>query len=198
MRGEVRSGRREGVGRWRRKRHARGEGPTQGLEAAQGTRGAHEEHLVHVRDLGGVKAQRLVEGRRVLPSRREGMRCGGERCEPGGGRAWGVVAARQAACTGERPDSRLGGQGHARRAHVEHEAHGRDAGSVKTQRLVEGARVLPSRREGHMRCGARCAPGGGRVWGGGGASGLHGEGPTRGCWGPGHARSAPGTCPAWS
>jgi hypothetical protein len=43
----------------------------------------------------------------------EGMQCGGERCEPGGGRAWGVVAARQAACTGKRPDSRLGGQGHA-------------------------------------------------------------------------------------
>ena len=30
------------------------------------------------------------------------------------------------------------------------------------------------------RCGARCAPGGGRVWGGGGASGMHGEGPTQG------------------
>jgi len=28
------------------------------------------------------------------------MRCGGERCEPGSGRARGVVAARQAACTG--------------------------------------------------------------------------------------------------
>ena len=31
-----------------------------------------------------------------------------------------------------------------------------------------------------MRCGARCAPGGGRVWGGGGASGMHEEGPTQG------------------
>ena len=31
-----------------------------------------------------------------------------------------------------------------------------------------------------MRCGARCAPGGGRAWGGGGASGMHGEGPTQG------------------
>jgi len=48
----------------------------------------------------------------------EGRACdaGGERCEPGGGRACGVVAARQAACTGKRPDSRLGGQGHARSA----------------------------------------------------------------------------------
>ena len=56
------------------KRHARGEGPTQGL-GAKGTRGArsaHVEHVAHVRDAGGVKAQRLVEGRCVLPSRREG------------------------------------------------------------------------------------------------------------------------------
>jgi hypothetical protein len=32
----------------------------------QGTRGAHLEHPSHVRDLGGIKAQRLVEGVRVL------------------------------------------------------------------------------------------------------------------------------------
>jgi hypothetical protein len=69
------------------KRHARGEGPTQGL-GAKGTRGAHSEHVVHGRDAGGVEAQRLVEGR-PLPSRREGMRCGGEMYEPGGGRAPG-------------------------------------------------------------------------------------------------------------
>jgi hypothetical protein len=65
--------------KWRHdKRHARGKGPGQGL-GAKGTRGAHVEHEVHGRDAGGVKAQRLVEGRRALPSRREGMRCrGGE------------------------------------------------------------------------------------------------------------------------
>ena len=59
------------------KRHARGEGPTQGLHGGQGhARRAHVEHFAHGRDAGGVEAQRLVEGRRVLPSRREGMRCG--------------------------------------------------------------------------------------------------------------------------
>ena len=42
----------------------------------QGTRGAHVEHLVHARDAGRVKTQRLVERLRVLPSRREGIRCG--------------------------------------------------------------------------------------------------------------------------
>jgi hypothetical protein len=66
------------------KRHV-ARGPTQGL-GAKGTRGAHVEHVAHVRDAGGVKAQRLVEVRRALPSRREGMRCGGER---GGSRVAG-------------------------------------------------------------------------------------------------------------
>jgi hypothetical protein len=113
--GEVGAARREGLGWWRHTRGVHGDGPTQGL-GAKGTRGAHVEHAAHGRDAGGVKAQRLVEGRRALPSRGEVMRCGGERCEPGGGRACGVVAARQAACTGERPNSRLGGQGHARSA----------------------------------------------------------------------------------
>jgi hypothetical protein len=168
-----------------------GERLTQGLGNKACTRGAHVEHLVHGRDAGGVKAQRLVEGRRALPSRGEGMRCGGERCETGrreglwcgGGatsgmhgekarlKAWGpraraertrnmllmsvtlevsklsgwlkafaicrvegracdaggeVRAGRreglgcgggtQESCTGEMPDSRLGGQGHARSA----------------------------------------------------------------------------------
>eukprot|EP00964_Phaeocystis_antarctica_P072477 scaffold44333_cov59-Phaeocystis_antarctica.AAC.5 len=49
-------------------------------------RRAHEEHAVHVHDAGRVEAQRLVELRRVLPGRKEGiiMRCGA-RCGPGGG-----------------------------------------------------------------------------------------------------------------
>ena len=38
----------------------------------QGVRRAHEEHAVHVRDAGRVEAQRLVEVRRALPSRKEG------------------------------------------------------------------------------------------------------------------------------
>ena len=48
------------------------------------------------------------------------------------------------------------------------------------------------RVEGRGTCdaGRGCGPGGGRVWGGGGASGMLGVGPTQGCWGPGHARGA--------
>ena len=47
-------------------------------------RGAHVEHVAHVRDAGRVEAQRLVERRRALPSRKEGVRCGA-RCGPGAG-----------------------------------------------------------------------------------------------------------------
>ena len=70
MRGEVRAGRREGVGRRRRKRHARGKARLKAW-GPQGTRGAHVEHGPHGRYLGGVEAQRLVERRRALPSRKE-------------------------------------------------------------------------------------------------------------------------------
>jgi len=263
---------------WRHdKRHVHWDGLTQGL-GAKGTRGAHVEHGVHVRDAGGVEAQRLVEGRRGLPSRGEGMRCEGERCEPGGGRrhreaahkrhargrphsrltqglrakgtrgertknmrfmvvtlevsklsgwlkadaccrvegracdAGGRGASREAggpvwcgggttsaACTGNARLKACGGQGHARRAHVEHVAHGRDAGGVEAQRLVERPRVLPSRREG-MRCGG--GRGASREAGG---RGVHGGGTQEACTGPdlrpggqGHARSTRRTWSAWS
>ena len=81
-------GRREGVGWRRRNRHVHGEGPAQGC-GGQGTRGAHVEHAAHVRDLGRVEAERLVERRRALPSRKVGMRCG-KRYGPGGVRALGT------------------------------------------------------------------------------------------------------------
>ena len=64
-----------------------GEGPTQDC-GGQGTRGAHEEHLAHVRDLGGVEAERLVEHRRGLPSRKGSVGTGAT-CGLGGGRVWG-------------------------------------------------------------------------------------------------------------
>ena len=64
-----------------------GEGPTQGW-GGQGTRGAHVEHDFHIRDLGRVEAERLVERRRVLPRPKEGTRCGAK-CGPAGGRACG-------------------------------------------------------------------------------------------------------------
>ena len=86
-----------------------GEGPTQGC-GGQGTRGAHKEHAVHVRDLGRVEAERLVERRRVLPSRKGGMQRG-ERCGPGGVRALGGGGA--IGTHGAGPNSRLWEPGHA-------------------------------------------------------------------------------------
>ena len=55
-------------------RGVHGDGLTQGC-GSHGTRGAHVEHAVHVRDLGRVEAERLVERRRALPSRKAGMQC---------------------------------------------------------------------------------------------------------------------------
>ena len=81
------------------KRHARGKGPAQGL-GAKGTRGAHSEHAAHVCDAGGVEAQRLVEGRRGLPSRREGMRCGAGEVRAGRREGLWCGGGTQEACTG--------------------------------------------------------------------------------------------------
>eukprot|EP00964_Phaeocystis_antarctica_P136110 scaffold100520_cov42-Phaeocystis_antarctica.AAC.1 len=88
---------------------------------------------------------------------------------------------------GEGPTQGCGGQD-TRGAHFEHAVHVLHAGRVEAQRLVERLRVLPSRKEG-VQCGARCRRGGGRACVGNGASGMHGEGPTKG-WGPQGMRRA--------
>jgi hypothetical protein len=181
------------------KRHARGKGPTQGL-GAKGTRGAHVEHGAHGRDAGGVEAQRLVEGRRLLPSRREGMRCRGERGASREAGGPGVVAAHKRHARGKGPTQGLGAKG-TRGAHGEHVGHGRDAGGVEAQRLVEGRRGLPSRREG-MRCGggevrARRREGLG-CGGGTTQAACTWKRPVSRLGGHGHARSAQRTCRSWS
>jgi len=231
-------------------------GPTQGL-GAKGTRGEHVEHVAHVRDAGGVEAQRLVEGRCALPSRREGMRCGGERREPEGGRArggggtqeactgkarlkaWGPRAraertpnmlymvvtlevlklsgwlkadascrvegrghamrgdryepgggracwgggGTQEACTGKRPDSRPVGAKGTRGAHSEHVAHVCDAGGVEAQRLwLKPTRPAES-KGGHAMRGGRGASreaGGPVVWWRHDKRHARGKGPTQG------------------
>ena len=84
--------------------HARG--LPQGL-GAKGTRGAHVEHEAHGRDAGGVEAQWLVEGRRALPSQREGHAIQGGEVRAGRWEDLGCGGGTQEACTGKRPDSRL-------------------------------------------------------------------------------------------
>ena len=58
----------------------------------RGTRGAHKKHGVHGCDAGRVEAQRLVERRRFLPSRKEGIG-GGRHASREAGRAWGGCGA---------------------------------------------------------------------------------------------------------
>ena len=123
----------------------------------RGEGSTHHKHAAHACDARRVEAQRLVERRRVLPSRKEGIRSG-VRCQPGGERAVGAVVV-QAACT-RRARLEVRGEGST---HHKHAAHACDARRVEAQRLVERRRVLPSRKEG-MRCGTRCGPGGERAW----------------------------------
>jgi len=103
---EVRTGRREGLWWRRRKPHARSMCLTQGL-GAKGTRGAHVEHGAHGRDAGGLEVQRMVERRRALPSRKEGMRC--MMCEVRTGRREGLGGRRRKPHARSMPDPRLGG-----------------------------------------------------------------------------------------
>ena len=118
MRGERGASREAGgpVVWWRHdKRHARGNGPGQGLGAtrARAERTSNMPYMVVTLEVlklsGWLKA--------VASCRVEGRACdaGGGRCELGGGRAWGGGGA-QEACAGKRPDSRPGGEGHARSA----------------------------------------------------------------------------------
>ena len=99
------------------KRHARGEGPTQGL----GAKGTREERTWNMKPMVvTLEVSKLSGWLKALASCRvegEGMRCRGERCasrEAGGPVVWWRHT--QEACTGKRPGSRLGGQGHARSA----------------------------------------------------------------------------------
>ena len=87
--------------------------PGSKLWGGQSTRRAHGEHVAHVCDLGHVEAERLVERRRVLPSRKAGVRCE-KRCGPGGVRALGSGDA-IGACTGMTRLKAGGGRARAER-----------------------------------------------------------------------------------
>ena len=159
----------------------------------QGTRGAHREHAVHVRDLGRVKAHQLVERRRALPSRKEGTRCGA-RCvdREAGGRGGGGASG----VHGEGPT-----QGVRVRARAK-----RTSNICFMSVTLEVSKLTgwlnadaPCRVEGgHVQYGTRCGQVGAGGRGGGGASGMHGEKARPKAWGPGHARSARRTSGAWS
>ena len=60
-----------------------------------GRRGAHIEHVLHARDAGRVKVQRLVERIRGLPSPKEGMLRGRQAGQETGGRGGGGLSDAQ-------------------------------------------------------------------------------------------------------
>ena len=91
--GGMRAARRERVG-WLPCEERAGEG-LKGDHGVRGTGGAHVEHGLHGGDAGRVEAQRLVERRRFLPSRKEGIQ--GRRRVGWEARAYGPVAV-QGAC----------------------------------------------------------------------------------------------------
>ena len=73
---------------------------------------------------------------------REGIDEGAAGCQEAGGRLGGGLSDVQ-----REPDWWVGGMGR-RRAHPKHLVHGRDAGGVDVQRLVERVRALPSPKAG--------------------------------------------------
>ena len=102
---------------------------------------AHVEHKAHICDAGGIKIQRLIERRSILPSR------GVTR----------VHDARREARGGGIPQRRYNqayrrarmGTGHACGwSDLEHGRHCCDSARVEAQKLVECSRVLPSENEG--------------------------------------------------
>ena len=131
-------------------------------------RAEHVKHVVHVPDAGGVPAQGLVEGLRVLPrvaSRahvRGGLRAG--RWEAGSGTKTSAVCAR-GVCTqraGERAATAdIGGEarGEARTSNMKRMFVTREVsklrGWLKADACCRGSQA------GHTRCGAGCGPGGG-------------------------------------
>ena len=72
-------------------------------------RGAHVEHVAHGSDAGRVEAERLVERRRALPSRKEGRTMRGKVCvgREAGGR--GPAAAHERHAREEGPAVKAGG-----------------------------------------------------------------------------------------
>ena len=134
----------------------------------QGTRGAHGEHGFHGRDLGGVKAERLVECRRGLPSRKEGVRAMGG--EVRAGRREGVWGGGGASghMYGEGPAQGLGARARAERtSNMPYMSVTLDVSQLSGW-LNADAPCRVERRG--VRCGARCGPGGGRAWRGAAAA----------------------------
>ena len=142
--------------------------------------GAHPKHVAHLWRARRVEAQRLVKGRRLLPSRKEARRMRSEVYGLAGG-GWRTRPRRtQRAGKGSTADW---GQGTGRSADPEHVAHIRDAGGVEVQWLVKHRRDLSSNLPMVER--KACGP-----EAGGGAKPRAGEGSTACGFGAGNRNRA--------
>ena len=170
----------EGVGRWRRKRHARG--GTDSRLGGQGTRGAHFEHGAHVRDAGRIEAQRLVERVRTLPSPRKEGACDvgrGVRAGRRKGRIWRWRRKRHA--RGEGPTQGLGVRARAERTWNMYFMFP-TLDVSKLSGWLNACAPCAKSKGGRTMWGEVCGPGGGWRRGAVGQrkSGMHGEGPIQG------------------
>ena len=136
------------------------------------------KHVDRVCDAGHVEAERLVERRRVLPSRKAGMRCE-KRCDPRCVRALGVVTT-QSACTGRARLKAVGARARAERtSNICRMFVTLDVSKLSAW-LNADACCRVERRACDAGSGIPARAGGVRVLGGGDAIGVHGEGPTQG------------------
>ena len=113
---------------------------------------AHVEHVAHVRDAGGVEAQRLVERRRVLPRAERGAYGAGRGAarEAGGRR----VTAVHAACRGGELDCRSGARhGEERTTNIWYMFVTLEVS--KLSGWLNADAFCGVSRGGHARCGAR-------------------------------------------
>jgi hypothetical protein len=103
---------------------------------------AHNEHVAHARDAGGIEAQRLVESSRSLPGSKGSSATHGNARHA---KMWHRGREESAAHTrGACGPARECGHNAQAEAHPEHVAHVCDAGGLEAQRLVESIRILPS------------------------------------------------------
>ena len=120
--------------------------------------GAHPEHHAHVCDFGGVEAQRLVERRRVLPSRKQGIRWVRGELRAGRREAAGDGGASSVCRPGL--DYRFeAGDGEERTWNMDCIFV-----TLEVSKLSGWLNLFAACREsegGHVRCGATCGSGGG-------------------------------------
>jgi hypothetical protein len=104
---------------------------------------AHNEHVAHARDAGGIEAQRLVESSRSLPGSKGSSATHGNARHAKMWHRGREESAAHTRCVRVWLSSGVCGQKAQAEAHIKHVAHACDSGGIEAQRLVESSRNLP-------------------------------------------------------